>query len=67
MQDKSGGDDLLLTHEAAALVRRSPETLTRWRRHRSGPPFVRIQGRPLYSRALLMKWLQDQTVQAGAP
>lgn len=58
-------DEMLVTNEVSSLVRRSPETLVRWRRQRVGPPFIRMQGRVLYSRARVMKWLQDQSVQAG--
>lgn len=55
----------LTTRELATELKRAPETLIRWRRLRQGPPFVRIQGRVLYDRAVVEKWLQDQSVQAG--
>ena len=55
----------LTTAELATELKRSPETLTRWRRLRTGPPYIRMQGRVLYDRAAIEKWLQDQSVQAG--
>lgn len=58
-------DERLTTNELAIQLKRAPETLVRWRRLRSGPPFIRIQGRVLYDRAAVEKWLQDQSVQAG--
>ncbi|WP_407352034.1 helix-turn-helix transcriptional regulator [Luteimonas sp. R10] len=57
--------DKLTTRELATKLKRSPETLERWRRLRSGPPFLRVQGRVLYDRSQVEKWLQDQTVKAG--
>ncbi|WP_343237800.1 helix-turn-helix domain-containing protein [Stenotrophomonas sp. MMGLT7] len=56
----------LTTAELASELNRSPETVTRWRRLRIGPPYLRIQGRVLYDRATVEKWLQDQSVQVGA-
>lgn len=48
--------EFLTTSEAADLVRRSPETLKRWRRLRKGPPFARVLGRTLYRRDELIAW-----------
>lgn len=56
----------LTTRELAAELKRAPETIIRWRRMRSGPPFVRLQGRVLYDRKAVEAWLQTQSVQAGA-
>lgn len=56
----------LTTAELASELKRSPETITRWRRLRTGPPYLRVQGRVLYDRASVEKWLQDQTVRVGA-
>jgi hypothetical protein len=59
-------NEKLTTAEMAGELKRSPETLIRWRRLRVGPPFIRMQGRVLYDRAAVQKWLQDHSVQAGA-
>lgn len=56
----------LTTAELATELKRSPETLTRWRRLRIGPPYIRIQGRVLYDRGAVEAWLKAQSVQAGA-
>ena len=54
----------LTTNELATELKRAPETLVRWRRLRMGPPYLRIQGRVLYDREALDKWLQAQSVEA---
>lgn len=54
----------LTEREAAAELRRTPETLKRWRRLRKGPPFLRVQGRVLYDRSTLEAWLKSQQVAA---
>jgi hypothetical protein len=59
-------DAKLTTRELAAELKRSPETLERWRRLRIGPPFLRVQGRVLYDRHQVEAWLQGQSSQAGA-
>ena len=68
MQGNEHHDALLTTAEVAAKLRRSPETLSRWRRLRQkGPPYIRMQGgRVLYDPKAVDRWLQDQVVQAGA-
>lgn len=54
-------DDKLTTKELATQLKRSPETLERWRRLRIGPPYIRLQGRVLYSRNSVEVWLEQQT------
>lgn len=54
----------LTTAELAAELKRSPETVMRWRRLRVGPPFMRVQGRVLYDREQVEKWLAAQSSQA---
>lgn len=46
--------------EAADFLRRAPVTLERWRRLRLGPPFYRINGRVLYDRDDVARWMADQ-------
>lgn len=58
--------DLIDTAEAAREVLRSPETMARYRRLRTGPSYVRINGRVLYSRKLLRQWVESNIVPAGA-
>lgn len=59
-------DEKLTTSELAIELKRAPETLTRWRRLRIGPPYIRLQGRVLYDRQAVEKWLQEQSVEASA-
>lgn len=47
----------LTAREAAALLKRSPVTLERWRRLRMGPPFLRVCGRVLYRANDIATWL----------
>ena len=56
----------LTTAELAGQLKRSPETLVRWRRQRIGPPYLRVQGRVLYDRASVEAWLASQQVKAVA-
>lgn len=53
--------DKLTTRELAAELKRAPETIIRWRRLRVGPPFQRVQGRVLYDRKAVEKWLEQQS------
>jgi len=52
--------------EAAELLRRSPATLTRWRRQRTGPSWADVQGRVLYPREKIEAWVEAHTVEAAA-
>lgn len=56
----TGIGDKLTERELAIELKRSPGTLTRWRRERRGPPFYRCQGRVLYSLAEVQAWLESQ-------
>ena len=56
----------MTTQELAIELKRTPETLIRWRRLRAGPPYQRMQGRVLYDRQQVERWLEAQNVQAGA-
>ncbi|MCA0393969.1 MAG: helix-turn-helix domain-containing protein [Proteobacteria bacterium] len=60
-------DEKFTTGELALKLKRAPETLVRWRRLRQGPPYIRLQGRVLYDKGAVERWLQDQSVQAGSP
>ncbi|MBT2145289.1 MULTISPECIES: helix-turn-helix domain-containing protein [unclassified Rhodanobacter] len=50
----------LTPREAAAVLKRSPVTLERWRRLRRGPPFLRVCGRVLYRAGDIAGWLDSQ-------
>jgi hypothetical protein len=52
----------MTTQELANELKRTPETLIRWRRQRLGPPFLRLQGRVLYDRNVVEKWINAQSV-----
>ena len=54
-------DNKITTRELADELRRSPETLIRWRRQRIGPPYLRVQGRVLYDRAKVEAWINSQS------
>lgn len=58
--------DKLTTRELAAELKRAPETLVRWRRTRTGPSYLRIQGRVLYDRHAVELWLKSQQVGEAA-
>jgi hypothetical protein len=57
--------DLTTTNEIANDLKRAPETLVRWRRQRVGPPYIRVQGRILYSRKQVQQWLESKTCKAA--
>lgn len=58
--------ELLTTRELAAVIKRSPETLMRWRRLRVGPPFRQLEGRVLYASADVRKWLDARSSDKAA-
>lgn len=59
-------DGMLTTAELAKELKRSPETLIRWRRQRIGPSWYNVAGRVLYSRKAVEQWLQEQSSRVGA-
>lgn len=54
---------LLDDEQAAAILRRSPRTLSRWRSKGIGPNYVNVRGRPLYRERDLAEWIESQVVQ----
>ncbi|PWJ47390.1 Helix-turn-helix domain-containing protein [Quadrisphaera granulorum] len=50
--------------EAAAYLKRSPETLRYWRHCSKGPTFFRMESRVFYDRAELDHWLDRLRKQA---
>ena len=53
-------EPLMLTEEAARILRKSPRTLEAWRErsHPSGLPYVRIEGQPRYRRSDLLLYIE---------
>lgn len=56
-------EEFLVPAEAGSKVRRSAETLRYWRKHGTGPPWIKINGRILYPRRGLDVWIQSQSRQ----
>jgi hypothetical protein len=59
-------EDYATEPEIASELRRSTRTLHRWRDSRTGPPYIRLHGRILYSRTSAAKWLQAQEQSGSA-
>lgn len=57
---QANASDTITPREAAGSLKRSIPTLERWRRLRIGPPFYRVCGRVLYSRADIAAWIESQ-------
>lgn len=53
--------NLMTTNELASSLNRATETIVRWRREKKGPPYIRMQGRVLYDRVAVEKWLKEST------
>ena len=53
--------EMLTAAEVAKLLRTSRWNLMLWRKERLGPPFLKIKGRVLYPRDLLMEFLDAKT------
>lgn len=52
-------EQLLLTKEAAAVLRMTPRALENWRRQGNGPPYIRISHRCVrYRVGTLIEWIQ---------
>jgi len=53
---------LLDDEQAAAILRRSPRTLSRWRAKGIGPNYVNVRNRPLYRECDIAAWIEAQLV-----
>lgn len=51
-------DELLTTHEVAALLKTPASTVRYWRSQGTGPTGFRVGRRTLYARADVERWLQ---------
>lgn len=55
----------LTTNELAAELKRSPATISRWRRLRIGPAPTNLHGRVLYDLADVRSWIEAQKANTG--
>lgn len=55
----------LTTNELATELKRSPATITRWRRLRIGPTPTNLHGRVLYDVADVKRWIELQKSGTG--
>ncbi len=61
---QSTDDELLLTREAARLLRLCPRSLELWRAKGVGPDFIKIGTRTVrYRRSSLQEWLATREVE----
>lgn len=51
---------LWCTKDVAEFLNVSQATLSRWRRERAGPPFLRIRGVSRYNPATVRAWVTEQ-------
>lgn len=56
--------DFLSPEELGAQLRKTPRSLSQWRRTKQGPPYVKIGNTVLYQRAAVSAWLLAQTVRS---
>lgn len=57
------GIKLLDDRQTAAILRRSPRTLARWRAEGTGPRYINIRGRPCYRGVDIDAWLETLVVE----
>lgn len=55
---------LLTPGQVAEQLAIHPQTLKAWRRHKKGPPYIRVETDIRYDEEALRQWLQDRTVSA---
>ena len=54
-------EELILTSEAAELLKLATGTLQNWRTRGGGPPYIRIGGRIVYDREATLAWARSKT------
>jgi excisionase family DNA binding protein len=54
------GERLLSEAEVAAYLNVSRDTMRRWRREKSGPPYLMAGDRPRYRKRDVDEWLERQ-------
>ena len=55
--------DYLTLPELAAELNKSPRTIDRWLRERTGPPSIKVGCTTLFPREGVIRWLQDKEAQ----
>jgi hypothetical protein len=55
--------DYLSENDLAAELNKTVRTIQLWRSRREGPPWVRIGKTPVYHRAAVLRWLEQQQVE----
>ena len=65
--DSSDHDDevVLVTKEAARLLKQHEQTLFRWRTQGYGPKFIRLGRKVVYRKSTLLAWLADEEERQG--
>ncbi|HEY0260316.1 MAG TPA: helix-turn-helix domain-containing protein [Lacisediminihabitans sp.] len=58
-------EPLWCTREVSTFLNVSEATLSRWRRERIGPPFLRVGGISRYSPATVRAWVAEQEQARG--
>lgn len=58
---------LLAEQEAADLLHAKKQTMRAWRVRRKGPPFYKLNGRILYKREDLEKWIEGCRIDPNVP
>lgn len=58
--------ELLTEEQLAALLRKDPRTLRRWRQLRIGPPWVPLGRSVVYLSSAVLRWLGDCQVATDA-
>ena len=53
-------DELLSPDELAAFLKKSPDTLQRWREQRRGPTFIDVEGTIYYRRSVVDAYLASR-------
>jgi len=59
-------DDLLTARDLATALRKKVSTLSAWRTHGSGPPFLKVGNSVLYRRGDVVAWLESRRVKSAA-
>ena len=56
-------DPLWSTKSVSEYLNIHPQSLARWRKNRTGPPYVRLEGGIFYRRSELEEWIEKNKIQ----